>query len=88
MINKILIGSVIAVAILIGVSFTSVVGYNRVASDVKASPLFTVRSSRAIDEDSKDIACDYVGKGKPTLFTFPKRNDKMTLVEKVTDGFR
>jgi len=35
--KKIIIGSIIAVAILIGVSFTSVVGYRIVASDVKAS---------------------------------------------------
>ncbi len=82
MINKILIGSVIAVAILIGVSFTYVVGYNRVTSDVKASPLFTVRSSRAIDEDSKDIACDYVGKGRGVTIYLPTRPVKAELIDR------
>ncbi len=55
--KKILIGSIIAVAILILVSFTGVVGYQTTKSSTiaKASPLFTVRSSRAIDEESEDI---------------------------------
>jgi len=48
--KKILLGSILSVAILILVSFTSVLGYNSVDSDVKASPLFNIRSSRAIDE--------------------------------------
>ncbi len=55
--KKILIGSIIAVAILVLVSFTGVVGYQTTKSSTiaKASPLFAVRSSRAIDEESKDI---------------------------------
>jgi len=55
--NKILIGSIIAVAVLVLVSFTGVVGYQTTKSSTiaKASPLFTVRSSRAIDGESKDI---------------------------------
>jgi len=54
--KKILIGSIIADVILVMVSFTGVVGYQTTKSStiVKASPLFTVRSCRAIDEDSKD----------------------------------
>jgi len=41
--KKILIGSIASVIILILVSFTSVVGYNSVESDVKDSPLFNIR---------------------------------------------
>jgi len=69
--KKILIGSIIAVVILVLVSFTGVVGYQTTKSSTiaKASPLFTVRSSRAIDEESEDLSCDYIGKGKPTLIT-------------------
>ena len=78
--KKILIGSIIAVAILISVSFTSVVGYNSVTSDVKASPLFTVRSSRAIDEESRDIACDCVGKGEVNEISFPVRDRELSLI--------
>ena len=85
--KKILMGSIIAVAILILVSFTGVVGYQTTKSSTiaKASPLFTVRSSRAIDEESEDFTCDYVGKELPTLFTFPKRDNREEFVQKVID---
>ncbi|UCD14590.1 MAG: hypothetical protein JSW60_04005 [Thermoplasmatales archaeon] len=75
MVKKILIGSIIAVAVLICVSFTSVVGFQSVKSNVKASPRFTVRTKRAIDEESKDLTCDYVGKGEEIIIPLPKRND-------------
>jgi len=55
--KKILVGSIIVVAVLIGVPSTSVVGYNIVKSDVKASLLFTIGTNRAIDEESKDCYC-------------------------------
>ncbi len=73
--KKILIGSIIAVVILVLVSFTGVVGYQTTQSSTidRASPLFTVRSSRAIDEDSKDFTCDYVGKGEECNIQFPQR---------------
>jgi len=72
--KKILIGSIIAVAILILVSFTSVVGYRRVESNVKDSPLFNIRSSRAVDKEGKDFTTDYVGKGEEINIPVPKRN--------------
>ena len=40
----------------------------------RASPLFAVRSSRAIDEESNDIVCDYVGKGKEITILLPTRD--------------
>ncbi len=83
--KKILISSIIAVTILIGVSFTSVVGYRRLTSDVKASPLFNIRSSRAIDEESRDLSCEYVGKGENNTIPITTRNAKNALVQKVID---
>jgi len=83
--KKILIGSIIAVVILTGVSFTSVVGYNSVESYVKASPLFNIRASRAIDEDSKDLTCNYVGKGKASILSIPKRDSRATLIQNVVN---
>ena len=80
--DKILIGSIIAVSLLIGVSFTSVVGNNSIESDMKDSPLFNIRSSRAIDEESKDIACDYVGKGEESVLYIPKRDSGTALHQK------
>ncbi|EMR75384.1 hypothetical protein MBGDF03_00798 [Thermoplasmatales archaeon SCGC AB-540-F20] len=88
--NKILISSIIAVAILVLVSFTGVVGYQTTKSSTiaRASPLFTVRSSRAIDEESKDIACDYVGKGEESVLSIPKRDEKKVLLQKFINRIR
>ncbi|MFW6148718.1 MAG: hypothetical protein ACOC6D_02530 [Atribacterota bacterium] len=84
--KKILIGSIIVVAVLIGVSFTTVVGYRSIQSDVKASPLFNIRTNRAIDEESKDLTCDYVGKGKECTISIPKRDKQMALLQKIMDA--
>ncbi|MBA7636882.1 hypothetical protein ES703_44510 [subsurface metagenome] len=75
--KKILLGSIIAVVILVLVSFTGVVGYQTTKSSTiaKASPLFSVRSKRAIDEENKGIACDYVGKGEESKIQIPPRNN-------------
>ncbi|UCD13327.1 MAG: hypothetical protein JSW60_07155, partial [Thermoplasmatales archaeon] len=84
--KKILIGSIIAVAVLIGVSFTSVVGYSNVKSNsIETSPLFTVRTKRAIDEESRDLIYDYVGKGEEIIIPLPKRKDRAVLQQKFID---
>jgi len=86
--KKILIGSVIAVCILIGVSFTSVVGYRSVTSDVKASPLFNIRSSRAIDEESGDLSCEYVGKRNIINLIIPDRDVEIEVMRKVIEDIK
>ena len=83
--NKILIGSIIAVAILILVSFTSVVGYNSVESDVKSSPLFNIRSSRAVDKEGKGFTTDYVGKGEESVLSIPKRDISNLYIKEVIE---
>ncbi len=83
--KKILIGSIIAICILIGVSFTSVVGYRTVDSDVKASPLSNIRSSRAIDGESEDFSCEYVGKGEENTIILPSPDGSKTLIREFTD---
>jgi len=81
--KKILLGSIIAVVILVLVSFTGVVGYQTTKSSIaKASPLFSVRSKRAIDEESKDLTCDYVGKGKGVAIYLPTRFVKAELIDR------
>ena len=88
--KRILLGSIIAVVILVLVSFTGVVGYQTTKSSTiaRASPLFSIRSSRAIDEESKDLTCDYVGKGKSTSIAFPKRNYTLSIIKKIIDIMR
>jgi hypothetical protein len=86
--NKILIGSIIAVSLLIGVSFTSVVGYNRLESDVKSSPLFNIRSSRAVDKEGRDFTTDYVGKGEESNLSIPNRDSETVLIQRFADSIR
>ena len=85
--KKILIGSLVAVVIIILVSFTGVVGYQTTKSSniARASPLFAVRSSRAIDEESKGLICDYVGKGEEISISVPTFNSRNTQMQKVID---
>ena len=86
--NKILIGSIISVVILVLVSFTGVVGYQTTKPSTisRASPLFSIRSKRAIDRDRKDLICDYVGKGEESVLSVPKRNDRVELLQQVIDS--
>lgn len=73
-------GSVVSVVILILLSFTSVVGYNSVASDIKASPLFTIRTNRALDKYG-DVTCEYIGMGEDLNLLIPNRNEKTVLFQ-------
>ena len=85
--KKILIGSIIVVVILILVSFTGVVGHRTTSSTIaKASPLFAVRSNRAIGEQSKVLTCNYIRKGN--TLPFPKRDNRAVMVQKVVDSIR
>jgi len=80
--KKILIGSIIAVVILVLVSFTGVFGYQTTKSFTiaRASPLFSIRTSRAIDKESKDLTCDYVGKGEEINIPLPKLDYRKELL--------
>ena len=83
--KKVWIAIILATLMLL-VPFTNAVGNSDIDEEpVRASPLFKVRSKRAIDEESKDLTCDYVGKGKPTLITIPKRDIESVVVQKVID---
>jgi len=85
--KKILLGSIITVVILVLVSFTGVLGYQTIKSSTvaRASPLFSIRISRAIDEESKDLTCDYVGKDAEVTIPLPKRDDRTESLQKFID---
>jgi len=76
-------GTVIFLLVLM--SFAGVVGYQTTKSSTiaKSSPLFAVRSSRAIDEENEDLSREYVGKEVVTFITFPKRNEKDVIAQKI-----
>lgn len=84
--NKILISSMIAIAILIGASFTSVVGYKSVRSNVKESPLFNTRINSVLMKDNKDFSCNYLGKSKTSVLYFPQRDKSLIFFQRVVDG--
>ena len=76
--RKVLIGIIIAVGILILVSFTSVVGFQKMESDAeRLSPLFQIRTIKTLDEYSdQSLTRNYIGKGKTTLFV-PSLEEKL-----------
>ena len=83
--KKILIGCIIAVAILVLVSFTGVVGYQTTKSSTiaNASPLFNVRAKRAINQEDDGLTCDYVGKGEEDIISIPKIDNKYSLIKRL-----
>ncbi|UCF12302.1 MAG: hypothetical protein JSW06_09715, partial [Thermoplasmatales archaeon] len=84
--KKLFLGSILAVVILILVSFTSAVGFHSVKSTSAInSPLFGIRTSRAVNKDSKDVVCDYVGKGEENSLSIPKRDSETSRIQKVLD---
>jgi hypothetical protein len=83
--KKILIGSVVSVTMFILLSFTSVVGYRSVASDVKISPLFTIRTQRTIDKDTGKVSCEYLGMGDDINLLIPNRDDDLKLIQNLIE---
>ena len=85
--KKIPIGSIIAVVILVLVSFTGVVGYQSTKSSTvaRASPLFNIRTSRAIDRENKDITTDYLGHGEETNIHLLSRMKRAELSQKAVN---
>jgi len=81
--KKILLGSIFAVAILIFLSFTNVVGIHTVESnsDGVSSPLFSIRSKRAINGEQNYETCSYIGIGKEIKISIPKRDNKKALIQ-------
>ena len=79
--KKILIGSIVSVAILISLSFTSVVGYRHVESNLKDSPLFNIRSNRAIGEQNSGLTNSYLGIENEINIHFPNRDKNSTLIQ-------
>jgi len=69
--------SIFAVAILVLVSFVSVVGYQSAQANEKesSSPLFAVRTQRATQKISEGVISAFLGKGKQ-LSIFPSRKSQ------------
>jgi hypothetical protein len=81
--KKILLGIILADAILIGVSLTSVVGYRNVESNVNTSPLFFIRNRRAIGKGENSLTATYVGFDKEINLFVPPIDKKVELTERI-----
>jgi hypothetical protein len=77
-----------AAILVVLASFTTVVGVQSAKSDFVDSPLFGVRSRRAIDSENQDIVCEYVGKGKEIVIPLPKRDNETVLIQRAIDILR
>ena len=88
--KKPLIGVCIcAVVLLVLGSLSNVVGYQSVKSTVNDSPLFSVRTQKAINQESKGtFISDFLGKGIESNFQFPARENRMIMLQKVIDIVR
>jgi len=77
----------IIVLLVLG-SLNNVVGYQSIqSSGVNDSPLFSVRTQRATNQQHNTIMSQYLGKGQYTI-PFPLRNNKTELIKKVIDRIR
>lgn len=79
---------IIVVALLISVVFTSVVGYRSEEPNMNASPLFSIRTQRAIEEESKDVICDYFGNGKLPMIPIPTRKNKTISIQNIINRIK
>ena len=88
--KKILVvGSILAVVILITVSFTSVVGFqSNSITKAKESPLFTVRTKNAINEKQDALTCEYVRKDKGFTIPLPTYDIRNALLQKLINRIR
>ncbi len=85
--KKILLGSIFSVVILILVSYTSVIGYqSNPNTNIKESPLFNIRTSRAIEEEDGEFSCGYIGKSKEIKIPLSKLDQRMKIIFKFIDS--
>ena len=87
--NKLLtFGSITVCVVLVLAGLSPVVGYNSVESGVKDSPLFHLRTQRAIDKGQNIQTCTYLGKGIATDILFPRQDSSAKMVQRVINRLR
>jgi hypothetical protein len=76
--------SICAVVLLVLGSLTNVVGYQSVRSTtVNDSPLFSMRTQKATNQQQNIITSKYLGMGKENLLQFPNRDNKIESLKRV-----
>ena len=81
--KRLLFLSVFAASIVILVSFTTVVGVETTKTNSKInSPLFKQRVNSMINKKSKDIQCNYIGKGSSISLFYSKKSFVVGLMDR------
>jgi hypothetical protein len=84
--KKPLIGvTICAVVLLVLGSLGNVVGYQSVKSTVNDSPLFTIRTRRATNQQQNITTSQYLGMEKGNLWQFPIRDSRTEHIKKAID---
>jgi hypothetical protein len=78
--------SVGAAVLIVFISFTSVVGFQSTKSGFVDTPLFGIRTQRAIQKESNDVLTfDYLGKGQTINIIIPRRESTFELVQRIIE---
>lgn len=86
--KPLIVGSILAVVLLVLGSLSNVVGYQSVKSSaVSDSPLFSTRTQRATNQQQNIVTSQYLGKGKDTI-PFPLRDNKTSMIQKFINQIR
>lgn len=81
--KRIILGSIVSVVILIGVSFTATVGVKTAAPDTTTSPLFEIRRQGTTDDARNEITSEYIGKQKGITLPLPTIDDTAEILKRV-----
>jgi len=84
--NPLIGASIVAVVLLVLGSLTNVVGYQTVQSSaVNESPLFSVRTQKATNQQQNIITSQYLGKEKGNLLQIPTRDNRTELLKRAIE---
>ncbi len=83
--KKIIISSIISIALLIVATLTSVVGYKSDETNEKESPLFDIRIKNIIQKDSENFNYNYIGNNKDLPIFFPIKDRSIKAFQKAID---
>ena len=76
--KPLIVVSILAMVLLVMGSLSNVIGYQSVKSTtVNDSPLFSVKTKRATNQQENIITSQYLGMGKENLLQFPLRDNKI-----------
>ena len=81
--NKILILSIIVIISLVCLPFNSVLGHKSNISNIKESPLFKIRTDKAIGRQAKVLHCEY--KSEDISIPNLHRIENLNMIQKIID---